>query len=533
MKKCFKLLLVLVIVLSSLIGCGPKNPVDPNNPDGPLDPDNSKVAEDFVPLLDYTFDYVDYRIIFSSSETLSRLATYGPDVLTFYWNGMVEQVDGRFRNSLTAQEFDELMENQDFWGMEFNYAYYKDDINKVFDNVFGANRLNVRKWVHQFVMSGITESSEYIIVDTIPEPRNTIVNQLYRITDVTQVDGLHHVTLKVLICEPEEGALDGSKFRDYAYKTKWTKKNVYKGNSFDEALSYYGVDESQLGTMVFAIKETEAGLRIEGLVEESDVVLSDTFGYFFHGNVVGTGSSGLRLRKGPTTNDEIITVIPEGAEVIEVGYNYGNSDWLFVVYKKQYGWVSAEYLEFMGGYAKPVIYLYPEKAMEVDVKIRFTNDGTLTTTYPQYNNGWKVMAHPDGKLIDLKDKREYSYLYWEGIGTTAYDLSKGFVVSKENTITFLQEKLEYLGLTPKEYNEFIVYWLPYLQESEYNLITFQTTSYTDVVKLDISPKPDSMLRVYMVYVPLDKPIEIPEQELVPFTRKGFTVIEWGGALLNR
>ena len=56
--------------------------------------------------------------------------------------------------------------------------------------------------------------------------------------------------------------------------------------------------------------------------------------------------------------------------------------------------------------AKPVIYLYPETTMEVSVELDF--DGTLTTTYPAYRDGWTVTAFPDGTLINHADGREYS-----------------------------------------------------------------------------------------------------------------------------
>ncbi len=106
--------------------------------------------------------------------------------------------------------------------------------------------------------------------------------------------------------------------------------------------------------------------------------------------------------------------------------------------------------------------------------------------------------------------------------------TKGFVVKGENTEEFLQEKLEYMGLTPREYNEFIVYWLPIMQENKYNLITFAGEDYENIAELNITPKPDSILRVMMLFKSLDKPIEIEEQEVKSFERKGFTVIEWGG-----
>lgn len=175
---------------------------------------------------------------------------------------------------------------------------------------------------------------------------------------------------------------------------------------------------------------------------------------------------------------------------------------------------------------KPVIYLYPEQETKVEIQLDY--DGTLVCTYPEYNNGWNVIAQPDGTLCDTSGKT-YSYLFWEGNTDATYDFSKGFVVKGSETAEFLEEKLSEIGLNAKEANEFIVYWLPRMQANEYNLITFQTEAYTDVAKLHITPEPDSMLRVFMAYKELEKPIEIEEPTIAPFERKGFTVVEWGGA----
>lgn len=177
--------------------------------------------------------------------------------------------------------------------------------------------------------------------------------------------------------------------------------------------------------------------------------------------------------------------------------------------------------------AKPVIYLYPEKATEVSVKLDYNGD--FTCTYPEYNHGWHVVASPDGSLINKADDQEYSYLFWEGKSDIEYDFSKGFVVKGGDTKEFLQEKLSYMGLTPKEYNEFIVYWLPLMKDNPYNLISFQNQTYIDNAKLTITPNPDSILRVFMAYKPLNKEIEIEKQKLEPFVRSGFTVVEWGGS----
>ncbi len=183
---------------------------------------------------------------------------------------------------------------------------------------------------------------------------------------------------------------------------------------------------------------------------------------------------------------------------------------------------------FLGDYAKPVIYLYPEEETEVSVKVEL-EDGELTCTYPDYRDGWNVTAYPDGTIIDNADGNEYYCLYWEGVGKSEWDMSKGFVVKSEDTADFLREKLAEIGLTPRESNEFIIYWLPELQKNECNLITFQTEQYEKNAVLDIDPVPDSVLRVFMVYNECDPDTVIEPQEFEPFERNGFTVVEWGGS----
>lgn len=174
---------------------------------------------------------------------------------------------------------------------------------------------------------------------------------------------------------------------------------------------------------------------------------------------------------------------------------------------------------------KPVIYLYPETVTEVSVKLDFT--GELTCTYPAYGDGWRVTAHPDGTLVDGAGKT-YSYLYWEGSGVNCADFSTGFCVAGADTAAFLEESLAALGLNRREANEFIIYWLPLMEPNAYNLISFQTEAYTDTAKLTVEPAPDTVIRVFMAWKPLDAPVEIPAQTLTAPERTGFTLVEWGG-----
>lgn len=180
--------------------------------------------------------------------------------------------------------------------------------------------------------------------------------------------------------------------------------------------------------------------------------------------------------------------------------------------------------------AKPVIYLYPEEETQVSVRLDF--DGQLTSTYPSYEDGWTVEAAPDGTLTDPATGRQYYCLFWEGIGPTEYDFSTGFCVAGENTAAFLEDALADLGLTEKEANEFIIYWLPKMEHNPYNLISFQTEAYTDSAMLTIDPAPDTLIRVFMAWQGLDQPVEVEPQTLTAPDRTGFTAVEWGGAEMS-
>ena len=180
---------------------------------------------------------------------------------------------------------------------------------------------------------------------------------------------------------------------------------------------------------------------------------------------------------------------------------------------------------------KPVIYLYPETPTEVSVKL--TIDGKLTCTYPAYDKGWdSFTAYPDGTLI-FPDEKEYYCLYWEGIQNMDCDFTRGFCVKGSDTAAFLEWALAEQGLTPREANEFIIYWLPRMESNPYNVISFQTEAYTEGAVLEITPNPDSLLRVFMAWYPSDEAVEIEAQEFTSFERVGFTVVEWGGCELTK
>ena len=175
---------------------------------------------------------------------------------------------------------------------------------------------------------------------------------------------------------------------------------------------------------------------------------------------------------------------------------------------------------------KPVIYLYPETSINVTVKL--SNEEDLTHTYPKYIDGWNVVASPNGNLVDIETNRNLYCLYWEGKDNSNIDMTEGFVIKGSDTIKFLEDKLSVLGLNERETNEFIIYWLPQMENNKYNYIRFRTNEeINSYMKLDITPKPDSVIRVIMDFKPLHKYISVNEQKLSTPLRSGFVVVEWG------
>lgn len=100
-------------------------------------------------------------------------------------------------------------------------------------------------------------------------------------------------------------------------------------------------------------------------------------------------------------------------------------------------------------------------------------------------------------------------------------------------LSYIKYKLEILGLTEREANEFIIYWLPKLEVNKYNFIRFQTIEeINENMPLEITPTPDTVIRFMMEYKPLTEYIEVQEQTLTTSVREGFTVVEWGGTELK-
>ncbi len=205
-------------------------------------------------------------------------------------------------------------------------------------------------------------------------------------------------------------------------------------------------------------------------------------------------------------------------------YNYTYSDYVVTIPEEV---IKDSYEE--RSVDKPIIYLYPTEDTELTVKLGY--EDKITCSYPKYEKSWNVLAQTSSNLIDLNTNKNLYALYYES--ENAYDFGiaeDGFIVKGKDSIEFLEEKLEILGLTEREAEEFIVYWLPKLEANKYNYIRFATMEEINQnMPLEFSTEPDTLIRVLMIYKGLDKPLlDIEEQQLEKPERTGFVAVEWGG-----
>lgn len=184
---------------------------------------------------------------------------------------------------------------------------------------------------------------------------------------------------------------------------------------------------------------------------------------------------------------------------------------------------------------KPVIYLYPESETHFTVKVH--PKGKMAFTYPTYNEYWEGKAQPNGDLTIGKET--FNYLFWEAdqkITTDLLDPNKGSIINGSNAVEFLTKQLNSFGLNSKEKADFITFWGPKLAKNEFNYVYFVLNNDADYfAELAIIPSPDNIYRLYILTCPIVNPSDfhyLEPQLIESAIRKGFTVLEWGGSVID-
>ncbi|OFZ52661.1 MAG: hypothetical protein A3D92_19225, partial [Bacteroidetes bacterium RIFCSPHIGHO2_02_FULL_44_7] len=210
--------------------------------------------------------------------------------------------------------------------------------------------------------------------------------------------------------------------------------------------------------------------------------------------------------------------------------------------------VSIDELEIKGGYLdtyvvifhrgditvdKPVIYLYPEIATDVEVQVK--PNGKILFTYPQLTDGWRGTAYPNGDL--LINGEWYPYLFWEA-QAPAIDANwqEGFALDRSGIVPFLEKTLNDFGLNSKEQADFITYWAPRMLQSKGCVVHFfQQEECAQLADLNVLPRPDHLNRLYILWFPVDDLNDysyLRPQNIQKINRLGFDVLEWGGTELT-
>ena len=421
---------------------------------------------------------------------------------------------------------------------EFGYPIDGVDLHSAFYNIETGSTMYVDKYsylystnVKEYIAGGVGEEGD-MTVSLLSSTREKVIksfDDICGIYNVEEYNGIKYIfettgcigegnsniysedgTLLVPSRYASEYYID-----DNGYIYYFTNDIVFKIDSKKKELIRKNYKNIMMISLNYVIYYEDDKVYISNIDGDNKIELCEySDNYYFH-----TMISGYR--------DDL----DEDGIYLMVSYDREDTDEskaFEVIYDIKTGNVTREELDYIGGYGKPVLYLYPEEI--TDVTVNFEYEDRLTTTYPKFVNEWKVTANPNGDLYD-KDGKYYYGLYWEEDLNHDITFNTGFYVTKDNAIEFLEEKLSIIGLNDKERNEFIMYWLPILEKNGKNLVYFELTEERDMYnKINISPKPDSLLRVAIHVKKVDKKVNIREQKLTSFNRNGFVAVEWGGVI---
>lgn len=85
------------------------------------------------------------------------------------------------------------------------------------------------------------------------------------------------------------------------------------------------------------------------------------------------------------------------------------------------------------------------------------------------------------------------------------------------------------GFNTQEIADFVDYWHDKLPAKPYIRLSWLTTEQmNNLAPLQISPRPDTLIRTFLDFSGLDAPIDLAPQTFSAPERRGFTVTEWGG-----
>ncbi|KIO32125.1 hypothetical protein M407DRAFT_18935 [Tulasnella calospora MUT 4182] len=253
-------------------------------------------------------------------------------------------------------------------------------------------------------------------------------------------------------------------------------------------------------------------------------------------------------------------------------------------------------IQLLPALRKPVVYLYPPEPTQVSVKLSLIPEWRFSVLYPyapvediKQSEGqrlgqrteWNVLARPDGTMTVITGDHagvDAAYLFWEAqIAEEAMEFpdsppssrpaspainrelafipgksicapSDSVLIRAKDVPTYLDKALQALTLHAEARTSFITFWLPSLLRHQFVALKFiPQASFERAAPLDITPLPDAVTRIFMLFQgvkasevsswqsAVSRASESPEvwRQVVGVEDKEaegnlFRVVEWGG-----
>lgn len=185
---------------------------------------------------------------------------------------------------------------------------------------------------------------------------------------------------------------------------------------------------------------------------------------------------------------------------------------------------------FGTGAYKPNIYIYANTPTPVTVT--FADPYLLRTVDPVYDGSWQVVAEGDGTLTQ-EDGSTLGYLFYESETQAHYFQTKtGYLIDSDERSARYEEILSSYGFNETEIADFTDFWVDKLPEGVDYMMYPQGTETVDMaMPIVVSPEPEHMTRIWFAFEAYDGQ-EYTEPVPEEITHDGYSVIEWGGVILD-
>jgi hypothetical protein len=182
----------------------------------------------------------------------------------------------------------------------------------------------------------------------------------------------------------------------------------------------------------------------------------------------------------------------------------------------------------------PAIWLYPERELDVEIKLSFSGRGFMTTSAPAYNDRWRIHVDPTQPFNKYSstyvDDPWVPHLDYDGFREGTFQTSAGWCIEQQSLFAWQRSQLKEIGFLDSEIDEANIDYARMLLNRRYPEPYFaiypQVTSIVEAsVALEITPRADTTYRLWLYFVPVEKRLELRTPEVPRIERKGFTLIE--------